>query len=62
MHGGKIWVESEGKGKGSRFSFSLPLREAKKRPKIGEILVAGGHITQQELGEALKKQKTEPRT
>jgi PAS domain S-box-containing protein len=62
MHGGKIWVESEGKGKGSRFSFSLPLREAKKRPKIGEILVAEGHITQQELGEALKKQKTEPRT
>ncbi|MBW1734979.1 MAG: PAS domain S-box protein [Deltaproteobacteria bacterium] len=26
MHGGKIWVESEGEGKGSRFSFILPVR------------------------------------
>ena len=26
MHGGHIWVESEGEGKGSRFSFALPLR------------------------------------
>ena len=25
MHGGRIWVESEGKGKGSRFAFVLPL-------------------------------------
>ena len=24
-HGGKIWVESEGKGKGSAFSFTLPM-------------------------------------
>lgn len=28
MHGGRIWVESGGKGKGSRFTFSLPIREA----------------------------------
>jgi len=28
MHGGRIWVESEGKSKGSRFIFSLPIREA----------------------------------
>ena len=26
MHGGKIWVESEGKGKGSRFSFMLLIK------------------------------------
>jgi len=25
MHKGKIWVESEGKGKGSRFKFTLPI-------------------------------------
>ncbi|MEE9377156.1 MAG: ATP-binding protein, partial [Candidatus Lokiarchaeia archaeon] len=25
LHGGKIWVESEGRGKGSVFSFSLPI-------------------------------------
>jgi len=30
MHGGRIWVESEGKGKGSRFIFSLPVREAER--------------------------------
>lgn len=28
LHGGKIWVESDGLGKGSKFSFSLPMREA----------------------------------
>jgi len=25
MQGGKLWVESEGEGKGSRFSFTLPI-------------------------------------
>jgi len=26
MHGGRIWVESEGEGKGARFSFALPVK------------------------------------
>ncbi len=25
MHGGRIWIESEGQGKGSRFTFTLPI-------------------------------------
>ena len=29
LHGGKIWVESEGEGKGSRFIFNIPIKEEK---------------------------------
>jgi PAS domain S-box-containing protein len=27
LHHGRLWVESEGRGRGSRFSFALPLRQ-----------------------------------
>jgi len=36
MHGGKIWVESEGIGKGSRFSFELPVKPKDLKEEISE--------------------------
>lgn len=35
-HGGRIWVESEGLGRGSRFAFTLPLADAAATPSAGE--------------------------
>ncbi len=32
--GGRIWAESEGKGKGSKFTFSLPMADKKKAKKV----------------------------
>jgi signal transduction histidine kinase len=31
MHGGQIWVKSEGKDKGSIFTFSLPIQETNQK-------------------------------
>lgn len=36
MHGGRLWVESEGKNKGSRFCFTLPLRVAPPDARASE--------------------------
>lgn len=41
LHGGAIWCESDGPGKGSRFSFSLPYDE--QRPSHAEKNGAGIH-------------------
>lgn len=35
-HGGKIWVESDGKGKGSRFQFTIPLNPSEDTGKVFE--------------------------
>ncbi|HPS31264.1 MAG TPA: PAS domain S-box protein [bacterium] len=34
LHGGKIWVESEGPDKGSTFLFSLPIKQKAEQEKI----------------------------
>ena len=44
MHGGRIWVESEGEGKGSRFSFVIPLH-AKWRGAADNWLMKEASVT-----------------
>lgn len=34
MHKGRIWIESKGEGKGSRFSFTLPLKPLERGPSV----------------------------
>jgi signal transduction histidine kinase len=41
-HGGEIWVESEGQGKGSCFTFTLPLGD-QVRAREGAYVQAGTH-------------------
>jgi predicted ATPase/signal transduction histidine kinase/CheY-like chemotaxis protein len=41
MHGGKIWVESEGEGKGCTFSFTIPLVQAQRHDASDRERVLG---------------------
>ena len=38
MHKGKIWVESEGRRKGSRFKFTLPIAEERKEQGTNQVI------------------------
>ncbi len=38
LHGGRVWVESEGEGKGSTFRFVIPFLEAGKEEQENEPL------------------------
>jgi PAS domain S-box-containing protein len=41
LHGGRIWVESEGlEGKGSRFTFLLPLQKPEPKPAPDHLVAA----------------------
>jgi len=35
-HGGRMWAESSGRGRGSAFCFALPLREPHSTPRVAE--------------------------
>jgi signal transduction histidine kinase len=35
-HGGRMWAESPGHGRGSAFCFTLPLREPQDAPRPAE--------------------------
>jgi len=42
LHGGRMWVESEGEGKGSQFYFSLPVQPV--LPEIGKHEILLDHL------------------
>ena len=41
-HGGRIWAESEGAGKGSTFSFVLPVKRVEESPEAPSARAGSG--------------------
>jgi PAS domain S-box-containing protein len=64
LQGGSIWVESEGEGKGSCFSFSLPGNERSEEPinngRPCILMVEDNLMAQELLGHYLRENGYEP--